>query len=83
MKKLTDAQRDEIRKKRAEGKTVMALAVEYDTSLSTITRITNEKYADSIRKQQNARYRRQRDEFLRMKKELEELHGKGTEEADK
>ena len=79
MRRLTDKEKEEIRQKRAEGMTVMALAVEYDTSLSTVTRIINERYAENIRKQQNARYHRQREEFLRMRKELEEIHGRGTE----
>lgn len=72
---FTEEQKKEIREKREAGATIMALAVEYNTSLSTITRVVNEKYAESVRKLQNARYHRQREEFLRMKKELEELHG--------
>ena len=75
MTKLTDAQRDEIRKKRAEGATVMSLAVEYATSLTTVTRICDEKYAERIRKQQNARYYRQKAEKEAMQKELEKLRG--------
>lgn len=76
MVKLTDKQREEIKQKRAEGATVMSLAVEYNTSLTTVTRIINEKYAENIRKQQNARYHRQREEQERMKRELEELRAK-------
>lgn len=83
MIKLTDVQRDEIRKKRAEGMTVMAIAVEYNTSLSTVTRIVNEKYAENIRKQQNARYHRQKAEKEALIKELEELREKtGKKEKD-
>ena len=76
MVKLTDKQREEIKQKRAEGATVMSLAVEYNTSITTVIRIINEKYAENIRKQQNARYHRQREEQERMKRELEELRAK-------
>ena len=74
--KFTEEQKEEIRGKRKEGATVMSLAVEYGTSLSTITRIVDEKYAESVRRQQNARYHRQREEIMQMKKELEELRAK-------
>lgn len=76
MRRLTDREKEEIRQKRAEGKTVMAIAVEYDTSLSTVTRIINEKYAESIRVQQRERYRKDKAEKEALLKELEELRGK-------
>ena len=79
--KFTEEQKKEIREKRKAGATVMALAVEYGTSLSTITRIVNDKYAENVRKLQNARYRRQRDEYLRLKKMEEELRGKRDEDT--
>lgn len=78
---FTEEQKKEIREKREAGATIMALAVEYNTSLSTITRVVNEKYAENVRKLQNARYHRQREEFLRMRKELEEIHGKRDEDT--
>ena len=81
MVKLTDKQREEIKQKRAEGATVMSLAVEYNTSLTTVTRIINPEYAENIRKQQNARYHRQREEQERLKRELEELRGKRDEDT--
>lgn len=73
--KFTEEQKEEIRKKRAEGAKIMSLAVEYDTSISTIARITNPEYAESIRKHQNARYHRQKEEFKKMKSELEAMRG--------
>ena len=81
MVKLTDKQREEIKQKRAEGATVMSLAVEYNTSLTTVTRIINPEYAENIRKQQNARYHRQREEQERLTRELEELRGKRDEDT--
>ena len=59
----------------------MSLAVEYNTSLTTVTRIINPEYAENIRKQQNARYHRQREEQERLKRELEELRGKRDEDT--
>lgn len=76
MRRLTDREKEEIRQKRADGMTVMAIAVEYNTSLSTVTRVINEKYAESIRKKQNERYYKDKAEKEAMQKELEELRGK-------
>ena len=73
--KFTEEQKEEIRKKRDEGATVMSLAVEYATSISTIARITNPEYAESIRKHQNARYHRQKEEIRKMREELEAIRG--------
>lgn len=79
--KFTEEQKKEIKEKREAGATIMALAVEYNTSLSTITRMVNEKYAENVRKLQNARYHRQKEEFARIKAELEELRGKRDEDT--
>lgn len=76
MRRFTEQEKEDIRKKRAEGMTVMAIAVEYGTSLSTITRFLSEKYAESIRAQQRERYYRQKAEKEAMQKELEELREK-------
>ena len=73
--KFTEEQKEEIRKKRAEGAKIMSLAVEYDTSISTIARIINPEYAESIRKHQNARYHRQKEELRKMREELEAVRG--------
>lgn len=83
MRRFTEQEKEDIRKKRAEGMTVMTIAVEYGTSLSTITRFLSEKYAESIRAQQRARYHRQKAEKEAMQKELEELREKvGKKEKD-
>ena len=73
MRIFTEQEKEDIRKKRAEGMTVMAIAVEYSASLSTINRFLNEKYAESIRAQQKARYWKIKAEKEAMQKELEEL----------
>lgn len=73
MRRITDREKDEILKKRAEGATLMSLATEYETTLSTITRIVKPEYAESIRKQQKERYRREKEEKEQMRRELEAL----------
>ena len=80
MRRITDKEKEEIIGKRKAGATVMAIAVEYGASISTITRILNPEYAESVRKQQNARYQREKEEKEKMKKELEELRKKSCEE---
>ena len=79
--KFTEEQKEKIREERKAGASQMALAVKYGTSLSTICRVLDDEYAESVRKYQNARYHRQREEYLRMKKELEEIHGKRDEDT--
>lgn len=76
MRRFTEQEKEDIRKKRADGMTVMAIAVEYGTSLSTVNRFLNERYAESIRAQQKARYWKEKAEKEAMLKELEELRGK-------
>ena len=76
MRRFTDQEKEDIRKKRADGMTVMAIAVEYSASLSTINRFLSEKYAENIKKQQRARYWKIKAEKEAMQKELEELREK-------
>lgn len=79
MRRFTEQEKADIRKKRAEGMTVMAIAVEYSASLSTVNRFLNEKYAENIKKQQRARYWKIKAENEAMQKELEELREKKRE----
>lgn len=81
MRRITDKEKEEIIEKRKGGATVMALAVEYDTSISTVARIINPEYAESVRKQQKERYHREKEEKEQMKKELEALKA-GQEELE-
>lgn len=76
MRRFTEQEKEDIRKKREDGMTVMAIAVEYSTSLSTINRFLNEEYAESTRAQQRARYWKAKAEKEAMQKELEELREK-------
>lgn len=76
MRRLTEKEIEEIKAKRAEGTTVMAIAVELGISLSTVNRVLSEKYAESIRAQQKARYWKAKAEKESLIKELEELRGK-------
>lgn len=79
VRRFTEQDKENIRKKRAEGMTVMAIAVEYSASLSTINRFLSEKYAESIRAQQRARYWKIKAENEAVQKELEELREKKRE----
>lgn len=76
MRRFTEQEKEDIRKKRAEGMTVMAIAMEYSASLSTINRFLNEKYAENIKKQQRAKYWKAKAEKEALQKELEELREK-------
>ena len=82
MRRIADKEKEEIIEKRKAGATVMSLAVEYGASISTITRILNPEYAESVRRQQNARYQREKEEREKMKKELEALRGKKEEREE-
>ena len=79
MRRFTEQEKEDIRKKRADGMTVMAIAVEYGASLSTVNRFLSEKYAESIRAQQKARYWSAKAEKEAVQKELEELREKKRE----
>lgn len=76
MRRFTEQEKEDIRKKRADGMTVMAIAVEYSTSLSTINRFLNDKYAESTRAHQRAKYWKAKAEKEAMQQELEELREK-------
>lgn len=79
MRRFTEQEKEDIRKKRADGMTLMAIAVEYSASLSTINRFLSEKYAESIRAQQKAKYWKAKAEKEAVQKELEELREKKRE----